>query len=159
MILKFRMNLAPIMFLILGVASFSQAQMQADAERIDTIPAIKVTNTQGLGGKYIHAIYAIGRHGFLNASPVPYLFTIRVTYTHQVTGNDVEFPTVQLDKKPFRGSYNMIVLTLSDRPDVTWANPDANVLTDYSILGIIDKPAMDHFISQSGTGAVYTFEL
>lgn len=151
----------PLMTLILGlgIMSGSFAQRTAKAGRVDTVPAIQVNNAQKISGRYLHVVYAVGRPGFISVSQIPYLDVIRTIKSVQATAPTVSFPSVQLEKLPLRGSYNMIVFVVSNSPTINWQNPDVNPNVNYTWLKTIDKLTVDVFVNQNGAGSVLTFSL
>lgn len=153
-----KMNLPALLTLLLGLGLMSGAFARRDAlaGRIDTVPPIQVTVSKNLVGQYLHVIYAVGRPGFLNLSPVPYLDIIRPQSQSQLISSEVvTFPAVQIEKTPGRGSYNMVIFALSPSAQMNWVNVDVNPdPSGYSFLGMIQKPQIDGFLSQRGEGAV-----
>ena len=158
-----KLNLPAILTLVLGLGLMSGAfaQRSAFAGRTDVLPAIQVTVSKNYSGKYLHVIYAVGRPGFLNVSPIPYLDIIRPQSQAQVISSDtVVFPSVEIEKTPGRGSYNLVVFALSNSPKINWVNVDVNPNpSDYTFLSVIQKPQIDSFIGQQGLDKVLHINL
>lgn len=143
-----RINLPALFTLLigLGLMSGSFAQRTALAGPTDTVPAIQVTTSKDQIGRYLHVIYAVGRPGFLNVSPIPYVDIIREkeSQTVLITSEVMMIPAVQIRKTPGRGSYNMVIFTVSKSANRNWVNADVNPNpTDYSFVGLIQKPQID----------------
>ncbi|MFN9068224.1 MAG: hypothetical protein ACK5V3_13410 [Bdellovibrionales bacterium] len=147
------------LLLSLGIMSGSFAQRSATAARQDLVPGFQLNRTQNLNGKYIHAIYAIQKAGFIGVTPVPHLEKIRVVQTQKVQTNSVIFNTVTIEKEPFRASYHVEVSEVTEKPQVRWANPDQSASTDYSYLTKVEKPSLDLFIKQQGEAAIFGISL
>ena len=156
-----RFSVLPILTLIfgLGIMSGSLAQRTALAGRQDLVPAIQLNNTQKFNGKFIHAVYAVQKAGFIGVTPVPYLEKIRVVTTLKAQANSLLFNSVTIDKEPFRGSYNIIVFVVSDLPTLRWVNPDQVASTQYQYLTKIEKMAVDAFLNSQGEAAVLGISL
>ncbi len=156
-----KINLPALLTLLLGLGlmSGSFAQRSANAGPTDVIPAIQVSISRNLTGQYLHVIYAVGRPGALAISPVPYLDIIRTQSTsQQITGPAMTFPAVEIEKTPGRGAYNMVVFAVSASPTINWANVDVNPNpTQYTFVGIIQKPQIDAFVAQQGEGKSLQF--
>ena len=147
------------LFIGLGLMNGSLAQRKAMAGRVDTIPMLQISGLQAwaqnnnlsLQNLSVHALYAVGRPGFLSVSRIPYLDIIRQDKAQAITSDTVSFPSLQIEKESFRGSYNMIVFVVSLTNDalVPWANPDVNPNpTSYKFLQVIEKPFIDTFLTQ-----------
>ena len=147
------------LFLGLGIMSGSFAQRTATAARQDLVPSFQLNKTESLNGRYIHAIYAIQKAGFIGVTPIPHLEKIRVIQTQKVQTKSVVFNSVTIEKEPFRGSYNVVVFVVSDKSQIRWANPDQSASTEYTYLTKIEKPALDLFITQQGETAVFGISL
>lgn len=143
----------------LGIMSGSFAQRTASAARRDVVPSLQVNNTQNLNGKYVHAVYAIQRAGFIGVTPAPYLERIRTIQSQKVQTNSVVFPSVTIDKEPFRGSYNIVVVVVSSQATIRWVNPDQAVQPQYQYLTKIEKPVFDLFLNQQGEAAIFGISL
>lgn len=160
-ITKIKLPVLPLLTLILGlgIMSGSFAQRTAFAGRQDVIPSIQLNNTQKYNGKFIHAIYAIQRAGFIGVTPAPYLERIRSVMTLKSQSNSLLFNSVTIEKEPFRGSYNIVVFVVSDLPTLRWVNPDQAVTAQYQYLTKIEKPVFDVFLNSSGETAVFGINL
>lgn len=143
----------------LGIMSGSFAQRTATAARQDLVPAVQINNTQKYNGKYLHAIYGIQKAGFIGVTPAPHLEKIRVVQTQRVQTNTVLFNSVTIEKEPFRGSYNILVFVISDKPQVRWVNPDQAMQPEYTYLSKIEKASLDLFVAQQGETAVFGISL
>lgn len=158
-----KLNLPALLTLILGLGLMSGAfaQRTAFAGRTDVVPAIQVTVPKVYSGKYLHVIYAVGRPGFLNVSPIPYLDIIRPQSQASLVNSEmVLFPSVEIEKTPGRGSYNLVVFTISNSPQINWVNVDVNPNpSDYSFLSVLQKPQIDSFIGQQGADKVLRINL
>ena len=139
--------------------SGSFAQRTALAGRQDLVPAIQLNNTQQYNGKFIHAVYAIQRVGFIGVTPVPYLEKIRLVTTLKAQANNILFDSVVIEKEPFRGSYNIVVFVVSNLPTLQWVNPDQVASTQYQYLTKIEKANFDTFLSAQGEAAVFGISL
>lgn len=153
--MKPRMISILTLVLSLGIMSGSFAQRNASASRTDLVPAIQIMNTQSLNGKYIHAIYAVQRAGFIGVTPTPNLEKLRSIQTQKVQSNVVSFPSLSIEKEPFRGSYNVVVFVVSDLPTITWVNPDQGASTQYEYITKVEKASFDLFMSQQSESAVF----
>lgn len=154
----FKINLPAFFTLImgLGLMSGSFAQRSALAGRIDTLPSIEVTVPAQFQGQYLHVLYAVGRPGFLTVGePIPYIDIVRPQSQGQlVQSTKVTFPSVQIEKTPGRGSYNMVVFAVSKSPQIRWVNVDVNPNpTEYRYVGVLLKPEIDAFMAQFGETA------
>lgn len=158
--LKFIKKINPLAVLTLvlsfGLMSGSFAQRSALASRLDTVPAIQVNGLDAHIGKYIHALYAVGQLGFIDLSRNPELFVIRPqSQGLQITSGSMVIPSVQIEKTPGRGSYNMIVFVLSSSAQIKWENYSQNPNpTSYKYLGLIFKSEVDQFVSVNGEAKV-----
>lgn len=159
--IKLKPSLISIFTLLLsfGIMSGSLAQRSAVASRFDIVPVIQINNVQHLNGKYLHAVYAIQRAGFIGVTPTPNLEKIRKIQTQKVQTNSVSFPNLSLEKEPFRGSYNVVVFVVSDQPSIRWVNPDQGLSTQYQYLTKVEKNTLDFFTAQQGTESIFGISL
>jgi hypothetical protein len=158
---KLKPRLISIFTLLLsfGIMSGSFAQRTAMASRSDLVPSLQINNVQNLNGKYLHAIYAIQRAGFIGVTPTPNLDKIRSIQTQKVQTNNVVFSSLNIEKEPFRGSYNVVVFVVSDQPNIRWINPDLGLSLQYVYLSKVEKSTLDHFTAQQGESAVFGISL
>jgi hypothetical protein len=160
-ITKLRFPVLPFLTLIfgLGLMSGSFAQRTALAGRQDLVPAIQLNNTQSFNGKFIHTIYAVQKANFIGVTPVPHLEKIRLVTTLKVQANSLLFNSVTIDKEPLSGSYNIVVIVVSDLPTLRWVNPNQGVSPQYQYLTKIEKLRIDRFLSEQGEAAVFGISL
>lgn len=111
----------------LGVMSGYIYQRHAEAARIDTVPALKITGLGNKMGQYLNVIYAVGSEPFIstaqdqvNISHVKSLDTLRIT------ADTMMVPSIQVVKEGFFPSYNMVVLVVSPQPNYSWQDADGS---------------------------------
>lgn len=143
-----KINLPAILTLVLGLGlmSGSFAQRNAFAGKFDTVPTIQVSGLDSQSGRYLHVLYAVGQLGFIDLnSRNPELFVIRKESQNvQITPGKLLIPSVQIEKTPGRGSYNMIVFAIANTPQIKWENYSQNPNpTSYKVLRVIFKAEVD----------------
>ena len=134
------------------------------AGRTVTVPAIQLQKTGNYLGQFATIYYGFEKTTIIQAdSSAIALSSVRLTQTQPITGDNVQFPTVQIDKDGFRGAFDTIVIVISHYPNFTWKNADGTLpvgLLDTKIYEIsatsFHKAAdIDAYVLKNSTAAYF----
>jgi len=156
-----REKFLPLMTLLLGLGlmSGSFAQRNAEARRFDTIPSIRLQNTGSLQGRYIHVLYFVGQRLPIEVTASPKIRVAREVQRMKVTGNEVTFPSVTIEHMPLIGTYNLILIVVSDSSEILWVNPEDNVQPNYQQLRLLNRAFIEQSIRDRGQDQVIELSL
>jgi hypothetical protein len=159
-----KINLPATLSLVLslGIMSGTLMQRSAYAGRTDVVPAFQIKLSKNNVGRYLQVIYAVGRPAFIGVSSIPLIDIIRPeSKSVLITSETFTVPTVEIEKTPLRGSYNMVVFTISNDDKVNWVNENDTSKAyspNYEYLMKLSKPDIDGFVL-SHPGEAFTVNL